>query len=117
MMTAFLPSLVASCFGVMAFLPQAVRAEEQRITFSGAIVEPTCATSGPIEIADATTFATRYMACLDGRGRATASPGYALSIVRLTSAVPDRMLQYFVAYVKAARPDTTNPVLLTKVYE
>jgi type 1 fimbria pilin len=117
MMTAFLPSLVASCFSVMAFLPLAVRAEEGRITFTGMIVEPTCDTPGLVAIASATEFTTQRMTCLDHRGSAVATQGYTLSIVRLTSAVPDHVLQYFVTYVKAARPDAADPVLLTKVYE
>ncbi|HWX65348.1 MAG TPA: hypothetical protein VNZ27_02870 [Rhodanobacter sp.] len=116
MMTVFLPSLVASCFSVMAFLPLAVRAEEGRITFTGMIVEPTCSTPSLVAIASATEFTTRRMTCLDRRGSA-ATQGYTLSIVRLTSAVPDHVLQYFVTYVKAARPDAADPLLLTKVYE
>ncbi|HEV2679269.1 MAG TPA: hypothetical protein VGV14_02105 [Rhodanobacter sp.] len=115
-MTAFLPSFIASCFSIMAFLPPAVRAQEGRISFTGMIVEPTCATPGLFAIASATEFTTRRMTCLDRRGSAT-TQGYTLSIVRLKSAVSDHVLQYFVTYVKAARPDAADPVLLTKVYE
>jgi hypothetical protein len=45
-------------------------------------------------------------------------PGFfALTVVRLSSSVPDRVLKYFDAYVKAGRSDVADPVLLTQVYE
>jgi hypothetical protein len=113
-MTISMILVVAWCFGAMTFIPAAASAAEGQINFSGAIVEPTCA----IPTAQiATRPGTQRVACIGSGNIAAASRGYALTSVRLTSSVSDRVLKYFDTYVKASQPGTADPVLLTQVYE
>jgi hypothetical protein len=92
-----------------------------RITFTGAVVEPTCGvkaerlealvarSSGPHRL--------NRMTCA-GPDVATIAPQiYSVTVVRLSSSTTDRVLKYFDAYVKASQPDALDPILLTQTYE
>lgn len=115
-MTVSLFLVVASCLGAATLAPALAFAEDGRISFSGRIVEPTCETSatalGSLDIGNL----PRHVTC-DATGSAAPSRGYMVSVARLGSNAPDRVLRYFATYVRAANPADANPVLLTKVYE
>lgn len=121
-MTITLLLVVAGYLGASALVPSLARAADGRITFSGKVVTPTCSVATPvIATVAAEPFAVaapRRLTCApSGNASVAASPGYALTAVRLSSSVHDRVLKYFDAYVKAGRPDATDPLLLTRVYE
>lgn len=117
-----LVTLLATCLCATAFIPSTAVAASGRITFSGAIVEPTCsvsATDRPV-VVDATQaeILMERLACnRSGNASGGGSPIYALTVMRLSGSVQDQVLKYFDAYVKAGRPDVADPVLLTQTYE
>lgn len=122
-MTISLIAEVAWCLCIIALIPLPIRAESGRIIFSGSIVEPTCSLA-PEESAMVTGATpsvvgeTRRQTCArPGHATAAASGIYALTFVRLSSSVPDRVLQYFDTYVKASRVDAVDPMLITQTYE
>jgi hypothetical protein len=92
-----------------------------RMTFTGAIVEPTCA----VQAASVETLVARSsvqhrlnrVTCAGPDIAAITPQIYSLSVVRLSSLEADRVLKYFETYVKASRPDAAEPVLLTETYE
>lgn len=107
----------------MAFTPAEASAAGGQIMFSGAVVEPTCSVSTSestaiAAVAPGKEIEVQRLACA-GSGNPTivVRRMYALTAVRLSSSVPDPVLRYFDAYVKASRPDATDPVLLTQTYE
>lgn len=121
-MTISLLAEVAWCLCALLLVPLPIRAESGQIIFSGSVVEPTC-NAGDAEnmaitgAATTITAETRQTCAKPGNATAAASRIYALTVVRLSSSVPDRVLKYFDAYVKASRADTVDPVLLTQTYE
>ena len=101
----------AWCLAVIPFT-----ADEAELAFSGAVVESTCR-----DIAtDATTPRPASRAapptCVSPGAIAAAATGYSSSTVKLTGAENDRLLRYFVYYVKANPAAATAPVLLTRAY-
>jgi hypothetical protein len=121
-MTISLMAEVAWCLCAILLVPLPVRAENDQITFSGSVVESTCSAAAAenMAIAGATpTIAaeTRQTCAEPGNVTTAVSRIYALTAVRLSSSVPDRVLKYFDAYAKASRSDATDPVLLTQTYE
>jgi hypothetical protein len=92
-----------------------------RITFIGAIVEPTCG----VKAESVETLVSRSsgqhrlnrMTCAGSDVAAAAPQIYSVTVVRLSSSEADRVLKYFDTYVKASRPDAVDPVLLTQTYE
>lgn len=115
-MTAPVFLLVASCLGAAMLAPVLAFAGEGRISFSGRIVEPTCETSEAAITHFGIGRLPHRMAC-GLAGSAAPSRGYVLSVTRLGSDAPDRVLRYFATYVRAADPSDAHPVLLTKVYD
>lgn len=117
--------IVAGFLGASVLVPSiagAASAEGGRITFSGAVVAPTCGVSSPVitmvaAVPHAVTETQRLTCATSGNAGSAASRIYALTVVHLSSSVPDRVLKYFDAYVKAGRPDAADPILLTQVYE
>ena len=93
-------------------IPSIATAAEQRIVFSGAIVEPTCGVAAP----QRTAAAPQRLTCATS-GDAAANPAYVLTTRRLSSQESDHVLEYFDAYVKAGRPDAAAPILLTQAYD
>lgn len=116
-MTPSMILIAASCLGAMAIIPSTVRAADGRVTFSGAVVEPTCSVVTTALTTALTTFRPRRMVCANPGKLGAAARSYVVSSVRLTRATPYRVLQYFNAYVRASRPGAAAPVLLTQVYD
>lgn len=121
-MTITLFFIVAGLLGASALAPSIASAEEGRITFSGAVVVPTCSVATSLiamvaAVPHATTETQRLTCAMSGHAGNAAPRIFALTVVRLSSSVPDRVLKYFDAYVKAGRSDVADPVLLTQVYE
>lgn len=122
-MTISLMAEVAWCLCATLLVSLPARAQSGRITFSGAVVEPSCSAvteENLMALADpspARGGQTRRTCARPGNTAGAASRIYALTIVRLSSSVPDRVLQYFDAYVKADRAGAADPLLLTQTYE
>ena len=93
------------------FIPFIATAADQRIVFSGAIVEPTCG----IAASQGTAAAPQRLTCA-AANHASANPIYVLTTRRLSGLESDHVLEYFDAYVKAGRPDAA-PILLTQTYD
>ncbi|MEW9571970.1 hypothetical protein ABQJ54_09405 [Rhodanobacter sp. Si-c] len=96
------------------------------ITFVGAIVAPTCSIAFMPGALNPATGADRKHRPLQQNcpvpttaGTATTvSRPYSVSVVRLSTAEPDRVLRYFAGYVLAAQPSgSAGPVLVTQTYE
>lgn len=117
-----MPLLVVSLCA-MTFAPFMAAAESGRITFSGVVVEPTCEVL-PMEsklvvanVSGMDLWTGRFVCGKPSRTSGKTSARYTLTFVRLSNAVPDRLLQYFDKYVRAARPDAVDPTLLTLTYQ
>jgi hypothetical protein len=89
-----------------------------RITFIGAIVEPTC---GPSTERIATWMAVpsepgrpHLDACSKSGATAIPSQTYTITVVHLSNTETNRVLKYFSDYVSASRAD---PILITQSYE
>jgi len=121
-MTITLLLIVAGCLGASTFVPFIADAQEGRIAFSGAVVTPTCSIATPViamaaDVSNAVNE-TRQLTCATSANASLTMPqSYALTVVRLSSLVPDRVLKYFDTYVKAERPGAADPVLLTQAYD
>ena len=99
---------------VTLLMPSIATAAEQRIEFSGAIVEPTCG----IAASQGTAAAPQRLTCAaSSHATANSNPIYVLTTRRLSGNESDRLLEYFDAYIKAGRPDAAAPTLLTQVYD
>lgn len=109
------------CIPWMSVASESTGIASGRISFTGAIVEPTCGVN--IErVATLVTAASGSSVPLPdtcGRSNAAvvASQIYTVSVVRLSDAEPDRVLRYFSDYVRAGRANATSPVLVTQTYE
>jgi hypothetical protein len=117
-----LPLIVAGCLSASALVPSLASAGNGQITFSGAVVAPTCSVAttviAMVAAAPYTVTEARRLTCAtSGNTSVTAPRSYALTVVRLSSSVPDRVLKYFDDYVRADRSNAADPVLLTQVYE
>jgi hypothetical protein len=97
---------------VTLLIPSIATAADQRIVFSGAIVEPTCGMAA----SQRTTAAPQRLNCA-ASNHATASSIYVLTTRPLSDLESDRVLDYFDAYVKAGRPDVAAPTFLTQTYD
>jgi hypothetical protein len=93
-------------------IPSIATAADQRIVFSGAIVEPTC----DIAASQRTTPAPHRSTC-GASNHATANAIYVLTTRHLSGQESDHVLEYFDAYVKAGRPEAAAPTLLTQTYD
>jgi hypothetical protein len=118
-MVGLVRPVVAACLVCGMSLALPVRAESGRITFSGAIVVPTCATpAGPAAEIAGDAPASRSLACggPQARGRVGTSV-YRLSVTHLDKATTagSPLLQYFVGY-RAAMP-AADARMITRTYE
>jgi hypothetical protein len=89
-----------------------VHADGGRMTFSGAIMEPTC-TVGAQRIDEVQARGARQYRCTE---RADATPGqaaqsYALSVTRGSALPSDQLIGYFTHYLNA------DPKLVTQIYD
>jgi hypothetical protein len=100
---------------------ESVSVQAGRITFTGAIAEPTCgvnikrvATWG----AAASVSSLSHPETCGGSGAAiAASQIYTVSVTHLSYAEPDRVLRYFSDYVRAGQANAPSPTLVTQTYE
>lgn len=90
-----------------------VHAASMRISFSGAIVEPTCSAS----LADIQRLASGSAAhaTCGAAQDASASRAYRLTVAQLQPGAPDRLLNYFVGYLQNA--GQADARLVTQVYD
>jgi len=106
-----------------------VEASGGRISFMGAIVEPTCSAS-VASIDTVASISTSHnvtplrFACGTARTATDSSQFYSLTVVDLDAATinHDRVLDYFAGYVKAADSrdkagKRVTPILVTQTYE
>jgi type 1 fimbria pilin len=118
--------VLAGCFFVTALGTSTARAGGGgeavgggTITFVGAIVAPTC--SMPVESAETSTAlpvsGSRQICAVTGSGTTNPARVYDLNLQHLSSAEPDRVLQYFGNYVRATGGNAADPVLLIQTYE
>ena len=109
-----------ACIFVMNLSP--ARADGGRINFSGAVVAPTCSlTTADIPKVGVTALRTlvdtdRLKCAKSGNGAGSSPQIFVFTAERLSSSVPDRVLQYFYAYVKASRVDAADPMLVIQTY-
>jgi type 1 fimbria pilin len=122
-MAISLLTLLAMCLCATTFIPSTAVAASGRITFSGAIVEPTCSVStadsaaAAADLSPAEVHMKRLTCNKSSNANGAASAIYALTVTRLSGSLSDQVLKYFDAYVKAGRSDVADPVLLTQIYE
>jgi hypothetical protein len=97
---------------ITLLIPSIATAADQRIGFSGALVEPTCG----VVVSQRTTAAPQRLTCA-ASNHATTNPVFVLTTRSLSGQESDHVLEYFDAYVKAGRPDAVAPTLLTQTYD
>jgi hypothetical protein len=98
---------------ITLLIPSIATAAEQRIVFSGAIVEPTCG----VAASQRTAVASQRLTCaVSSQATTHSNPTYVLTTRRLSGQESDHVLEYFDAYVNASRPDAA-PTLLTQTYD
>ena len=122
-MAISLVTLLAMCLCATTVIPSTAVAASGRITFSGAIVEPTCSvstadnTAAAVDVSQTEVRMERQACNRSGNASEGASPIYVLTVMRLSGSVSDQVLKYFDAYVKEGRSDGADPVLLTQTYD
>lgn len=125
--------VLASCSIAMMFGSSAVRAggggtiEGGTITFVGAVVEPTCSavtTSGDLSlvVSAAQAHPSLQQSCSGGSAtvasaNANVSQPYKVDVMHLSASESDHVLNYFANYVRAAKPGSADPVLVTQTYD
>lgn len=101
--------------------PAAKAGKDGTIAFAGAVVEFTCSIEALPEGVGSTAVANQPRqhcagAITTGTGAGTARP-YLVEVAHLSDSEPDRVLRYFVTYVRAEQHDAADPVLVTQTYE
>lgn len=124
--------VLASCSIAMMFSSSAVRAggsgtvESGTISFMGAVVEPTCSIAADPVSLNAVITASGLRSsqphnCLRpagaGPNATDAARIYQVDVEHLSGAEPDRVLNYFASYVRAAQTGSADPVLVTQNFE
>jgi type 1 fimbria pilin len=87
------------------------------ITFTGAVLEPTC--SYPVaEVATPSGAPAQRQVC-GGPGGSVANAAriYAVNVSQLSGDESDRVLKYFDNYVTAGQSSAEHPKLVTQVFE
>jgi hypothetical protein len=115
----------AGCVVALALGAPLAHADEGAITFSGAVVAPTCAvSSGHMAAAAAQRWipmSQQRWGCGDSPATGTrATPSsYTLTVEPLESStlMADRLVNYFSSYVKAAVQEDAHMSLVTQAYE
>ena len=122
-MNTSLLTRLAGCLYMTVFASSPVVAASGRMTFSGAIAEPTCDTAAVVDMSvsvdpSRTDIDAKRLSCgKPGSAKDMAPATYRLVTVRLSSSVSDPVLKYFDEYVKADRSGMEDPLLLTRTYE
>ncbi|MFK2893451.1 hypothetical protein [Dyella flagellata] len=123
--------VLVGCCVAMALGSSAAKAggggsiEGGTITFTGAVVEPTCSVAAMpadmnLVVSAAQVHQSLQRSCSDTSAAAavaSASRPYLVDVASLSGTQSDRVLQYFANYVRAAQPESANPVLVTQTYE
>jgi hypothetical protein len=113
-------TLLAACLGAAVLGASSAKAMEGRITFTGAVVEPTCTVSSEDEGLQRAAFAasSRRLACGSATDIVTGSASsYVLVVAALNGpdSTGDHLLDYFVGYLSpSARAEAK---LVTRTYE
>jgi hypothetical protein len=112
------------CIPRIAAASGSIDASGGRITFTGAIVEPTCSVSAANIDAAAmrpakSGAAQHRFVCGAARTTEDSAQLYSLTVVSLDAATinHDRVLDYFAGYVKAAGNNEAVPKLVTQSFE
>jgi type 1 fimbria pilin len=122
---------LVSCSVAMMVASTAVRAggggtvDSGTITFSGAVVEPTCSAVAGADDVSVVVGAAQTHQSLQRNCSMPVSAGvptdaprpYQVNVVNLSGAESDRVLSYFANYVRAAQPGAADPMLVTQTYE
>ena len=113
-------TLLAGCFCAAMLSASSAKAADGSITFSGAVVEPTCTASGEDEGLQNSTFvaSTQRLACGSAVDIATGSASsYVLAVAALNGpdSTGDRLLDYFVGYLPPLARNEAR--LVTRTYE
>jgi hypothetical protein len=89
-------------------------AQENRLSFSGAIIQPTCSNDDAVAMAS-----SPRLTCGGGNTVADSGRSYALAIVSLdvASTGHDPLLDYFAGYVNTAGIDGAAAKLAVRTYE
>lgn len=110
--------------GLVALLVLAsphLRAADGRVTFSGAVVQPTCASAAtngvpsPDEVG--ALPALRHGCGSNASGPASDGQVFRQTVTRLAANESVPVLKYFNDYVAAGSPGAMRPVLVTRTYE
>ncbi|MFZ0870989.1 MAG: hypothetical protein WAM90_09705 [Rhodanobacter sp.] len=96
----------------MLLIPSIATAADQRIMFSGAIVEPTCG----VVVSQSASATPQRLTCV-ASNHGISNSIYVLTTRHLSDLESDRVLEYYDAYVKAGRSDAVAPTLLTQTYD
>jgi hypothetical protein len=112
------------CMPRVAAASGSIDASGGRITFSGAIVEPTCSVSTAAIDAVASLRASRdatqsRFGCSTAQRTVDSGRHYSLAVASLDVATinHDRVLEYFAGYVKAAGNSDAEAKLVTQTFE
>ncbi|MFC5741397.1 hypothetical protein [Dyella tabacisoli] len=125
-MTGLIRKILVFCVLVAAFTaPSMAVAAGGQISFSGAIMEPTCGigAGGMAAItsvsAEGTILGRFVCGSEPGQSSRPAVQPYTLSVVNLvsTTLASDHLIGYFVHYLKAAGKNEADLRLLTQTYE
>jgi type 1 fimbria pilin len=117
-----------TCVGCVVALALGVplaHADGGTITFSGAVVEPTCAISGEriamiASVKLSGDLSRRQVDCgRSSAGAVSAAQSYTLSVEPLESSAlsSDRLVAYFTSYVRASTREDPRMQLVTQAYE
>lgn len=115
-MMGFIHPVLAACLTCGIFLSLPARAQGGRVTFSGAIVVPTCSSQLESPVGMVVSGPVQRFACGTSPGGAVHS-NYRLSVTELdaTKVVSDPLLHYFAGSGGTSQVATTR--MLTRTYE
>lgn len=106
---------------MLASVAAPLHAADGTISFSGAVVQPTCGLAGAAASAAAartTGPSSLHFGCAgDAAHPAAVGQVFARTVTRLAANERDPVLKYFSDYVVAGAPDAVRPVLITQTYE
>lgn len=111
---------LAGLAALLVLASSQVCAADGRVTFSGAVVEPTCAPAinGMPSPESSEASSTMRFGCGAGpAGSAASGQMFERTVTRLAANEAIPVLKYFSDYVAASQPGTERPVLVTQTYE
>lgn len=112
------------CIPRVAAASGSLDASGGRITFTGAIVEPTCSVNAEVTDTVASMPAShealqRRFRCGSAQSAVESGQFYSLTVVRLDAAATnhDRVLEYFAGYLKTTGSNEATAKLFTRTFE